>query len=884
MSTEIKHPPIIQFFIDIQMQYPDAIVAVEVGDFFEIWETMDGIGFAKKAAMIADLTLTKKNNSKEGSPYMAGFPARSAEAYFKKLVDAKQTVVVVEQTIRGAKEDNNKQVTREVTRILSPGTVFEKNSFKNNYFASLYSEDDQFVGITLIDVGTGNVKLTEVAKSELMDFLEKYDPKEILITGKLNFDFKSSQLVHVNSDKKSVTKLAAAGILLGKIYDIESFNGNDTQPVVALGLDKWRYGTLAFCNIINFWIHTEYNSLLLKKLSEPETLLLNNQLFIPMNGYNSLDIFETSYNSDKSKTLFGVLDECQTYMGKRLLKDWLTAPVVSLDLINHRHNKVEEYQNKDIIILKDVYDIQRISRRMIFSKLNPNEIYFLHNSLKIAKEIFIQEKDLQSLNKIETIHSFIEQMIDLNSAEKYTDSDEYSFLIGPIKEKIKDILDNFNSAEKELISFKKDLEIKLETDKIRFEEKEKSIIIVAPKGVKAKLSEFNILCEVKASVLTLRSTKIDQLCNNYFAAKQRYLIAAKREFELFQKQLNENFGVDLYKLAHDISEYDVLSNFAKISKDRGYYKPEIIPSNKAFVDFKDLRHPIVEQSNSLNIEFVSNDVNLGDESKTLIIYGANSAGKSTILKSTAIAIIMNQIGCFIPANKGSKLSIFDAILTRMSSIDNLAEGLSTFVMECNELNQALRYMDKKSLFLFDEIGRGTSVNDGEALAYATVGYLDSSDNISISLFATHYHGLFENIRNLNSVKVMHVHCDLDHNENIIFIRKLQDGPGDGSYGIIVAKSCGLPKNLIKIAENYNKIYFPLKQSRYNKGTFGTICPICKENPVQETHHIVEQKQGSVKMIEKSNGLKKSINHASNLQMICSSCHEKITRSMDNQPK
>jgi DNA mismatch repair protein MutS len=871
----VKHPPIIQFFIDIQMQYPDAIVAVEVGDFFEIWETVDGIGFAKKAAMLADITLTRKNNSKEDSPYMAGFPARSAEAYFKKLVDAKQTVVVVEQTIRGAKEDNNKQVTRAVTKVLSPGTLFEKNSVKNNYFASLYSEDDLFVGITLIDVGTGNVKVTEVSKNDLMDFLEKYDPKEILITGKLNFDFKSSQLVHVNSDKKSVNKLAAAGVLLGKIYNLEAFAGNSFQPIVSLGLDKWRYGTLAFCNVINFWIHTEYNALLLKKLSEPETLLLNNQLFIPMNGYNSLDIFETSFNPDKDKTLYGVLDECQTFMGKRLLKDWLIAPLVELNSINYRHNKVEEYQSKETISLKDVYDIQRISRRMIFSKLNPNEIYFLHNSLKIASHIFIQEKDDETVIKINKILKKIEGSIDLDLASKYTDSDEYSFLKGPIKEKIKDSFDKFNESLTELNLYRKELELSLETDKIRFEEKEKSIIMVAPKGVKAKLGAFGISCEVKASVLTLRSTKIDQMCNNFFAAKQRFLNLAKKEFELFQKDLNDEFGVDLFHIAKGIAQYDVLTTFAKISTERGYYRPTIIDSKKAFVDLKDLRHPIVENSKSLHTEFVSNDMQLGDDLKTLIIYGANSAGKSTILKSTAIAIIMNQIGCFIPANNGSSLSIFEAILTRMSSIDNLAEGLSTFVMECNELNQALRYMNKKSLFLFDEIGRGTSVNDGEALAYATVGFLDTEDNISISLFATHYHGLYDNIKELKSVKVMHVHCDLDHNENIIFIRKLQDGPGDGSYGILVAKSCGLPRQLIKIAENYNKIYFPIKQSRYNSKIFGTICPNCKENPVQETHHLVEQKQGKVKMIESKNGVKKSIHHSSNLQMLCAACHDKL---------
>jgi DNA mismatch repair ATPase MutS len=212
----------------------------------------------------------------------------------------------------------------------------------------------------------------------------------------------------------------------------------------------------------------------------------------------------------------------------------------------------------------------------------------------------------------------------------------------------------------------------------------------------------------------------------------------------------------------------------------------------------------------------------------------------------------------------------------MTTFDSLAEGLSTFTMEMKELQISLKYKKKKTLFLFDEIGRGTSADDGEAIAYATLDFLTSQENNSVTFFATHYHNLVPAISKFDNIQIKHMDCIPLPNNKIKFSRKLIDGPGDGSYGIIVAASCGVPDVLIRSAQNYNKIYAPLKRSRYNKKVEGIICPFCENNPVQETHHIVDQLQGKVESIL-INGVKKSINHPSNIIMICGSCHNKITR-------
>lgn len=875
-----KYPALIQQWIDIQRQYPDAVVAIEIGSFFEILELDDlKIGHAIRISQLLDLKLTRKDKSKLDSPRMAGFPSHTSESYFKKMVDAGETVVVVEQLVRGRRADGNKDISRKITKILSPGIMIDhiKDSQKN-YFGSLYMEDDLSAGVALIDVSTGEIVVSELKSTEVAEYLNKLNLRELLITGSFGekIELFIQPIVHKNPESSKISKLTGAGKILGSIYGLNNPTSNQSYSVSSLGLDHIRLAALALSNLLNYLARAEYNSLLLKKISLPKIFQTKDHMFLPVNALLSLEVLESAYSKEAASTLLGVLDRCYTAMGKRKLRDWMAMPSVDLKVINKRHDKVEKYIQEKTTFeeLKQVYDISRLARRMILGNLSPHELSHLYLSLQICFDI-LKKEQVGVHKNVKEIVQLIRDNLDVPGAEQATNDTDYTFFNGPLKEKVKELFVSWKESEEALLTYKKKIEEEIGTDKLRIEEKLDGIHLVGPKGLsKNKESKFKIV--TKASSTQISDEKWDNLSTVYFANKQKYLLQAEREWVKFQQNLIDIHGLDLINISEAVAEIDVLGNFARISSDRGYCRPEILDKDHVEIDLKNLRHPVVENSKSLEENYVANDLSLGEKSQTLVIYGANSSGKSTILKALAINLIMNQMGCFIPVAKGSKISVVDSILTRMSTYDNLSQGLSTFTMEMTELQVALKYYNKRSVFLFDEIGRGTSVEDGEAIAYATLAYLNKPENNSITLFATHYHNLVEAIAKISNLEIKHLSCYTTSEGNLIFSRKLSDGPGEGSYGIEVARSCGLPEEIIRIAQRYSQEIAPIKTSRYNSKVVGDICPICKENPVQQTHHLVEQKQGQVKQYE-DQGAVKGINNASNLLMICSSCHEKITR-------
>lgn len=878
MAKDKKHPPLIQQFIENQLKYPDAIIATEVGGFFEIWQ-VDDIGYAFKASQLLDTVLTRRNKSDPQSPYMTGFPSHAAQGFFKKLVSLGETVVLVEQNIRGTKADGNKQVAREVTKILSPGTTIDNlTDSQNNFFASVYVENNQ-MGIALVDVSTGEVKISEMNLNEGKDFIRKMNPREILVVGEFDFIFDSHQLVRKQSSKEKINSLNACGKLLADIYEIKNPSSSETYSIVALDLEFWRFGVLALGNLLNYFMTTEYNSRLLKKISKPEVYNLQNYLVLPSNGIKTLDIVDKD-QINSNHTLMSCLNKCKTAMGRRKLNQWLSAPLSNLDLIKKRHDKVEQYIHDNVFLeeLKDVYDIARISRKMIISSLMPHEISQLYQSLSIVKDLVFKENGDLGL-KLDKIIQYISKNIDITQASCYTDKYEYNFFRGNLEVAVSKSFYQWKESERILEERKFSLE--LETGAVfKITEKSDSLVLTTTKGMKKNLDAKGIVYEEQAAGLRIIDSLWETYSTSVLGHKTKYLNICKNVWVDFQGQFISSFGKDLIELSDLVAEIDVLSNFAKISLERGYSRPKFVEGQGAFFHFTDMRHPIVEISSNLKESFVANNVSLGGLANTLVIYGANSAGKSTILKSVALNIVMAQIGCFIASGEGSELGVFEAILTRMSSNDSLSEGLSTFTMEMTELQLALNYADKKALFLFDEIGRGTSVEDGEAIAYSTLVYLDKPENKCVTLFATHYHGLYEEIKKVERILIKHVQCYSTNDGKLVFARKLKDGIGEGSYGIEVAKSCGLPNEIIRVAQNYSKDLSQVKQSRYNSSVVGTLCPICNKNPVQETHHLIEQKQGKIKEIV-IDGAKKSINDSSNLIMICSSCHDKITKKEIN---
>lgn len=866
-----KYPKLIRQYIETQCLYPDAIVLTEVGSFYEIWQLDElNVGHAIKASQIMNITLTRRDKSDPTSPRMAGVPNYTVENYIKKLVDAGELVVVVSQAKNGKKADQNKNIERYIEKIVSPATYIDKlGNSKPNYFASCFIEND-IVGISLIDVGTGEVRLTEMPKLEATDYLLKHHPAEILFcspTQDLLPSNNTKQMFHF-LDKKIVTRPDMAGGILSKVYDIANPSSNNNVVLSKLGLEFWTYASLSLANLLNYLVN--YNPLLLKKLGKPKTDHLHDYLFLPKNAFLSLDLLENPTAPESNLTLLENLGNTKTSMGKRLMRQWISNPLVEIDKIKLRQNAITKYikDNQFLEELKKVYDLARLQRRMTINNLNVHEIVFYYQSLSISNE-YLKNK------KITQILEYVNLNFDLEKIEN-TGGTDWIFFKGSLFKRIKEDFETWQKSNKKLELATQDIKKKLNNDKLRVVETKEHIQLVGSKGLAAACKEHNIKFTLKTSEIKIEDDQWNRIAYETFGLKQKYLVKAEELWNQVQTEISETFSDDVLKFSEDVAEIDCLSHLAKLAIERHYIRPEFIDNHLPMFEFKNIRHPVVEMSTELSEAFTPNDIKLDSDTKnTMVIYGANSSGKSTLLKSLAINIIMAQMGSYIPCSE-AKLTVFENIMTRMTTYDQLSEGLSTFTMEMIELQLALKKVEEKTLFLFDEIGRGTSVEDGEALAFATLEYLRRKENKSLTLFATHYHKLFDNIKNFDNLIINHVHCEINENDEIVFYRKLMDGPGTGSYGIVVAKSCGLPEEIIRLAQNYNKKFGKTIQSRYNSSVIGSICPICNVNQVSETHHIVDQLQGKVKKFI-VNGVTRDINDKANLILICPNCHDDVTQ-------
>lgn len=857
-------------YIEFQLKYPNYVIMMELGSFYEIWELENlKIGHAIKASQIMNVTLTRRAKANPDSPRMAGVPSHTVDNYIKKLVDAGETVVIVSQDKKGKKGDNTTNIERTIERIVSPGTIVDKiGKDQPNYFAACYIEND-FVGISLIDLSTGEVRLTELKKEEAISYIEQNKPVEILFCSESQniFEAKKNQLWHF-LPKQTISKQQMAGTLFSKVYEIENPSSNQEVILSKLGIEFWPLASLSLANLLNFLV--EYSPLLLKKISRPKTEIFSDHVFLSKNTFLSLELLSSATDPNSDQTLFGVLAKCKTAMGRRKLYAWISRPLTEQSKIEDRLNKVDKYiKDKSFLHeLKEVYDISRLVRKTAVQQLMPHEISFLYKSLKTCLK-FIPNNDITKAVK------YIEDNIKISEVE--VRGNEFSFFDGLHFKNIEEYYHSWIHKMEKSDKLLKSLSKTLQTDRLRVHETKEFFQISGPKGLAKICDDNGIDYKKRASDLQIIDKEWEEVAQAAFILKQKFLNHAEKEWDNFQKKFVELFGEQLLQYSETVGEEDTLSTFAQIAQERNYVRPKFVDQDQAMVDFKNMRHPVLEVAPKISESFIPNDVKLDQEKNLLVIYGVNSGGKSTVLKSVALNIIMAQIGCFVPCSEAT-LTVFNNIMTRMTTYDQINEGLSTFTMEMVELQSALKKVEDKSLFLFDEIGRGTSSEDGEAIAFAVLEFLSSlKNNKAITMFATHYHPLYEKIKNHKNIDIKHISCDINLNDDIIFSRKLVDGPGSGSYGITVAKSCGIPMEIIRTAQNYSKEFHKVKVSRYNSKVMGTSCEICNENPATETHHIIEQHQGKVQFFV-LNGVVKHIHDQGNLVLICPKCHDDITKN------
>jgi DNA mismatch repair protein MutS len=542
----------------------------------------------------------------------------------------------------------------------------------------------------------------------------------------------------------------------------------------------------------------------LSHLQKPIINEFNKYLKMDIHTKRNLELTETLRLKQRQYSLIWLLDKTKTAMGSRLLKTYIENPLIDKDEINKRYNIVETLLNEFILhedlqgLLYEVYDLERLSGRIAFGNANARDMLQLKTSLKVLPDInnILRSIGFKQIDCLIDLYELLDKAIYENPPVSVKEG----YLI---KEGYSDELDELKSIR----SGGKDFIAKFEND-----EKERTGIRTLKVGYNRV---FGYYIEVSKGMTHLvkdeygyeRKQTLSN-CERYISPvlkeKEALILNAEEriidlEYELFNKIRDEvkKFIPTLQDVAKTISEIDVLQSFAKVSEENNYVRPELTDDRE--VSIIDNRHAVVEKV--LDSEYVSNDIIMDNNTDILLITGPNMAGKSTYMRQFAITVIMAQIGCFVPASK-AKLPIFDAIYTRIGASDDLVSGESTFMVEMNEANRAIESASKKSLILFDELGRGTATYDGMSLAHAIIEYIH--DNIGCKMmFSTHYHELTDLETSLDHVKNVHVSA-YEENGNITFLHKIKDGSVDKSYGIHVARLAHLPTKLINRADQILK--------------------------------------------------------------------------------
>lgn len=793
---KMQYSPMIRQYLTIKEQYQDVIVFFRLGDFYEMFFN-DAIVASKEL----EITLTGKDAGTSERVPMCGVPFHSATTYIDKLTEKGYKVAIVEQvedpsTAKGI-------VRREVVRIVTPGTNTDSaNLVENDYnFISTVSfYKDKYI-LAYCDISTGENYLTNLPVNDdiLIAELLKLKTKEIVVSSTCN---------------KSVFKVIKS---LVSLTISEEDNTENIEYMSYLTDDLNSEEKETFLRLLNYIVLTQKKVLVhMQKVSKYN---IKGYMRIDLSSRRNLEILETLRFQNKKNTLLSVLDKCSTAMGSRYLKKSLIFPLVDLDKIKERHNIISlmirsflettELRSK----LEMVYDLERIVGKISYESANPKDLLHLRNSLSNLPEIINLVNKIK-ISKYFDLRENIEDFKSLYNLLYNAISEDAPFSAkdrGIIKKGYNQELDELNDINTQGKGFLLQIENK---------EKERTGIKTLKIGYNRV---FGYFIEVPKGSVGLVKDEYGYIRKQTLSTGERYITqelkekeaqilraeekASSLEYQLFVsiREKCKEYSDKLQDLAKILSELDMMQSFAKVSNENGYVKPEINQNN--IIDIRNGRHPVLETSID---NYVPNDVKMNENENILLITGPNMSGKSTYMRELALIAIMNQIGCYVPATQ-AKIPLFDAIFTRIGAADDIVSGQSTFMVEMNEVNNALEFATKDSLILFDEIGRGTATYDGMALAQAIIEFIH--ENIKCkTLFSTHYHELTVLEKDLSELKNVHVSAE-EINGDIVFMHKVLKGSVDQSYGINVAKLANIPIEVILRAKD---ILFKLESQNDKK--------------------------------------------------------------------
>nr|WP_308764806.1 DNA mismatch repair protein MutS [uncultured Bacteroides sp.] len=796
MNQDIELTPMMKQFLDLKAKHPDAVMLFRCGDFYETYSTDAVI-----ASDILGITLTKRANGKGKTIEMAGFPHHALDTYLPKLIRAGKRVAICDQL-----EDpktTKKLVKRGITELVTPGVSINDNilNYKENNFLAAVHFGKPSCGVAFLDISTGEFLTAEGPFDYIDKLLNNFGPKEILFERGKRPMFEGnfgSRFFTFELDDWVFTDTAAREKLL-KHFETKNLKG--------FGVEHLKNGIIAAGAILQYLEMTQHTQIghitSLARIEEDK--------YVRLDKFTVRSLELISSMNDGGSSLLHVIDKTISPMGARLLKRWLVFPLKDEKPINDRLNVVEYFfrqpEFKELVEeqLHLVGDLERIISKVAVGRVSPREVVQLKIALQAIEPIkkACLEADNASLN---SIGEQLNLCLSIRSRIDKEINNDPPLLInkgGVVKEGVDPQLDELRKIA---YSGKDYL--------LQIQQRESELT-----GIPSLKIAFNSVFGYYIEVRNIHKDKVPQewIRKQTLVNAERYITQELKEYEekilgaedkilvLETKLYNElvlalaEFIPAIQINANQIARLDCLLSFANVAKMNNYIRP-VIEDNDV-LDIHQGRHPVIEKQLPLGEKYIANDVTLDSQSQQIIIItGPNMAGKSALLRQTALITLLAQIGSFVPA-ESAHIGLVDKIFTRVGASDNISVGESTFMVEMNEAADILNNVSSRSLVLFDELGRGTSTYDGISIAWAIVEYIHEHPKAKArTLFATHYHELNEMEKSFKRIKNYNVSVK-EVDNRVIFLRKLERGGSEHSFGIHVAKMAGMPKSIVKRADD-----------------------------------------------------------------------------------
>ncbi|HBR01857.1 MAG TPA: DNA mismatch repair protein MutS [Ruminiclostridium sp.] len=793
-----KLTPMMQQYMDIKERYKDCILFYRLGDFYEMF-----FEDAELASRELEITLTGRDCGLEERAPMCGVPYHAALTYLSRLINKGYKVAVCDQLEDPALAKG--LVKRDVTRVITPGTVIEPSMLdekKNNYLMAVYCRQIYY-GIAVCDVSTGEFYTTQItwgsSARKLIDEVARYKPSEIITNRELT---QKSEYRSFFVDNLGVQP----AVLDDELFD-NALAGEKIKEVVGeTPFDSLELAECASGALIAYLEETQ--KIDLKHIEKIETYKIEQYMMLDSASRRSLEITETMRDAKKKGSLLWVLDKTATAMGGRKLRHWIEQPLLDCDDIHLRLDSVSELKDSFMVrselmeLLRGVYDLERLTSKLVFGTINARDLLSIKASLSrlpMIRDLISQLKaDLnrqiyERMDLLEDLYTLIEQSISEEAPLSVKEG-------GIIKEGYDGRVDEYRKATVEGKTWISEMEARerertgIRNLKIRYNDNFGYYIEITKANLSLAPEEY-VRKQTLVNSERFATDELKRLEDTILGAEKK---ALQREYELFN-EIRDQASRQVRRLkntADCISGLDALCAFAEVADRNQYVRPEVYDGG--IIEIRSGRHPVVERVLK-DSQFVPNDTYLDNEENRIgIITGPNMAGKSTYMRQVALITLMAQAGSFVPAEY-AKIGLADRIFTRVGASDDLASGQSTFMVEMTEVANILENATPKSLLILDEIGRGTSTYDGLSIAWAVIEYVNDRARLGArTLFATHYHELTELENRLHGIKNYCVSVR-KKGEDITFLRKIIRGGADKSYGVEVAKLAGIPMQVIERA-------------------------------------------------------------------------------------